>query len=206
MIATSEQILHRPALMIVAHPDDETIWAGGLLINNRDWNWTIMSLCRGDDHDRRPKFLKVCDFYHASAIITTLNDSPELATIDPARDIGDAILRHCGETNWALCVTHGINGEYGHQRHIDIHREVRRLVDTNQLACREFWTFAYKCEQKTCVQAADADLRFGLTGGVHEAKRNIVINMYGFGSDSFEARSCLNPESFHQHRIGGKQP
>jgi hypothetical protein len=34
------------AAIIVAHPDDETIWSGGLILKKPEWQWTVLSLCR----------------------------------------------------------------------------------------------------------------------------------------------------------------
>jgi LmbE family N-acetylglucosaminyl deacetylase len=44
--------------VIVAHPDDETLWAGGTILSHPSWQWFIVCLCRGSDKDRAPKFLK----------------------------------------------------------------------------------------------------------------------------------------------------
>ena len=41
----------KKANVIVAHPDDETIWMGGKIIHEKDFQWTILSLCRKDDLD-----------------------------------------------------------------------------------------------------------------------------------------------------------
>ena len=62
------------ALVIVAHPDDETIWMGGTILKNKNWKWTILSLCRKNDADREPKFMEVCSFYGAEGIISDLDD------------------------------------------------------------------------------------------------------------------------------------
>ena len=32
--------------VVVAHPDDETLWAGGTILSHPAWNWYILSLCR----------------------------------------------------------------------------------------------------------------------------------------------------------------
>ena len=50
------------ALIIVAHPDDETIWSGSVILRYPKINLTIFSLCRRHDKDRYPKFLKVCKY------------------------------------------------------------------------------------------------------------------------------------------------
>ena len=58
----------KKASIVVAHPDDETIWMGGTILKNKYWDWTIISLCRKNDPDRMPKFKKVCAYYGAKAI------------------------------------------------------------------------------------------------------------------------------------------
>ena len=64
----------KTGLVIVAHPDDETIWMAGMILNSKNIDWTIFSLCRKDDPDRVPKFKKVCDYYRARGIISDLED------------------------------------------------------------------------------------------------------------------------------------
>lgn len=187
-------------VIIVAHPDDETIWSGGLILQHPDWEWTIMSLCRGDDPDRKPKFEKVCQLYGAKAIITDLDDSSTLQPIEPKRDIGQRILQSVGGTVWDLCATHGRNGEYGHPRHREIHAEVLRLVSNKSLRCRQLWAFAYDCgiETARCRPAPFANKCVELTTQQLAEKRRIVCEEYGYASNSFEVSACISPESFHQ--------
>ena len=52
----SHEIQNSKCVVIVAHPDDETLWAGGTILMNPENQWTIITLCRRDDPDRNPKF------------------------------------------------------------------------------------------------------------------------------------------------------
>jgi len=184
--------------VVVAHPDDEVIWCGGLIIERPQWDWTVLSLCRSDDPDRCPKFKAVCKKLGVHGIISDLDDSPEPLPIDLDRDIGQRVLEALGKTPWDLCLTHGQNGEYGHLRHKQVHEEMVRLVKSGQLSCRELWTFAYQCDapEGACQPASWANKRIPLSSRTLAQKRKIVQEQYGFAADSFEVRACISPESF----------
>jgi len=141
----------KAAAVIVAHPDDEIIWSGGLILSNPHWDWTILSLCRADDPDRSVKFNAICERLDLEGIISDLDDSYQPAQIDPGRHIGRRILDRLGRFAWDLCITHGANGEYGHVRHKQIHREVVSLVRKGTLRSQELWTFAYECDTAASV-------------------------------------------------------
>ena len=66
------------AAIIVAHPDDESIWSGGLILQKPDWEWTVLSLCRADDPDRSRKFESVSGLLGFDAFISDVDDSNPL--------------------------------------------------------------------------------------------------------------------------------
>lgn len=186
--------------VIVAHPDDEVIWCGGLMASRPDWQWTVMSLCRAEDPDRAPKFHALCARRGVHGIISDLDDGNPLAPIDVYRDIGGRIIDLLPSLRWDLCITHGRNGEYGHPRHVHVHQAVLRLARSGPLACRELWTFAYDCEAPSgrCVPAEWADQFVPLTEEQLREKRRTIQEEYGFAADSFEATACISPESFYR--------
>ena len=191
----------KQAAIIVAHPDDEIIWCGGVILQNLEWDWTVLSLCRASDRDRRPKFRAVCERLDMAGYISDLDDSNPLKTINPMCEIRCRICEFLSQMDWDLCLTHGPAGEYGHQRHIEVHDEVSWLVKTGAIRCGELWTFAYSCDPETgeCDVLPDADIVVSLTPDQLAEKRRIVHEEYGYGRDSFEVRSCISPEAFYRH-------
>ena len=53
-------------LMIVAHPDDEALWGGGILISELNWKVICVSCgyqeWRKDDFERAMNFLNITDY------------------------------------------------------------------------------------------------------------------------------------------------
>ena len=191
----------KEAAIIVAHPDDEIIWCGGMILQNPEWDWTVLSLCRANDPDRRPKFRAVHEGLDMAGYMSDLDDGNPLKAIDPTREIGRRIREFLCQMDWDVCITHGPRGEYGHQRHIEVHDEVNRLANAGVLRCNELWTFAYHCDAGTgeCHVMSGADIVISLTPDQFAEKRRIVHAQYGFDSDSFEVRACISTEAFHRH-------
>jgi len=191
------------AVIVVAHPDDETIWSGGLILRHPDWDWAVLSLCRADDPDRSPKFERMCKSQRVTGFISDLDDGDPLTPISPRREIGHRIMETVGDSPWDLCVTHGRNGEYGHLRHKEVHAEVLSLIADGILECAELWTFAYDCDSATraCRPGPNADLLVELTEEQLAEKKRIVQEVYGYDEDSFEVRACVSPECYQKHPI-----
>ncbi len=51
-----DRLNSKKVAIIVAHPDDETLWAGGTILSHPAWECFIICLCRGSDADRAPRF------------------------------------------------------------------------------------------------------------------------------------------------------
>ena len=191
------------ALALVAHPDDETIWMGGTILQNKNWNWTIVSLCRKADPDRQPKFVKVCKHYNATPIISDLDDEKlhDLSTEEVVKKIQEVLPKK----NFDVIYTHGKNGEYGHKRHKEVHRAVKKMLSEKQLKCDKVFYFAYENSKQTfpgmlslhiALPRADAKTRTTLTKDNFKKKRMLIISEYGFRGDSFEALCCNQIETF----------
>ena len=63
--------------VIVAHPDDEVLWCGGLLLSHPGWTAFVACLTRGRDPDRAPRFRRVLERLGAQGAMGDLDDEPE---------------------------------------------------------------------------------------------------------------------------------
>jgi len=192
------------ALVIVAHPDDETIWMGGTILRNKDWKWTILSLCRRADPDRFPKYMKVCSHYQAKGIISDLDDE-HLKPLS-ITEVEEKIRENLKLLRYDYIFTHGKNGEYGHIRHKEAHLAVTELVKEKKIRCKKLFYFSYELSNQTApsiptlripiATTKNADLQLELDDNELLSKKNIIQNKYGFDALSFETLSCQNLEAF----------
>jgi LmbE family N-acetylglucosaminyl deacetylase len=186
------------ALCIVAHPDDETIWMGGALALHKDIKWTIFVLCRESDLDRMPKFRRVAQQYNAKGIICDLEDEGIMSIAESVPQIKNSIRKKLPQKTWDALFVHGSNGEYGHPRHKGVHLAVKQMVKNRELKAKKRFCFAYRLDEKKgiAVPRTNAQYSFALSTKDWKEKRNVVKQLYGFRTHSFENRSCAKTETF----------
>jgi LmbE family N-acetylglucosaminyl deacetylase len=192
--------------IIVAHPDDETLWAGGTILSNPDWQYFIASLCRKNDPDRAPRFEKALSFLGADGIMGDLDDGPHQTPLSEDV-IENAILELLPSRNFDLIITHSINGEYTrHRRHEEIGRAVINLWHSGRLTTNELWAFAYEDGYRNYnpVIIEDAPVFYALPHDVWEKKYHIITNIYGFDHNSWEAQTTPKEEAFWQFLNAGQ--
>ncbi|WP_165842194.1 PIG-L family deacetylase [Paenibacillus xerothermodurans] len=114
-------------LMIVAHPDDESIFGGTQLLQSKGWK--VICVTNGYNPVRRKEFAKAMAKAGALFEIWKYRDRRH-GGFDCARltvDLKQAISRK----TVAKVVTHNLNGEYGHNQHKVLSKLVHTLVAKN---------------------------------------------------------------------------
>lgn len=186
------------AAVIVAHPDDETLWAGGMVLSHPEYQWFIACLCRKSDPDRSPKFFRVLKALGAEGSMADLDDGPEQVPL-PIVSIQEEVLRLLPQGPFDFVLTHAPSGEYTrHRRHEEVSKAVIELWMKGKLATRRLGLFAYEdAERQRLPQAiAEAHLVQRLTSDLHAAKKRLITELYGFEPSSWEARSTPETEAF----------
>lgn len=186
--------------VIVAHPDDETLWSGGTILSHPPWNCYIVSLCRGSDPDRSPKFQRALSELKSQGIIGDIDDGPDQQPLDENL-LGQVILDFLPAKYFDLIITHNPSGEYTrHIRHEEVSAAVIKLWYANKIAAPELWTFAYEDgnEKYYPRPVENAPVCNRLTKHVWQKKYTIITKIYGFDPDSWEALTTPKSEAFWQ--------
>ncbi len=186
------------AAVIVAHPDDETLWAGGTMLMHPHCRWVVGCLCRASDADRARKFRRALERLGASGQIADLEDSPDQPPL-PEELVEKTVLSVLRERSFDLLLTHSPRGEYTrHLRHEETARAVLGLWESGALSLRRVWMFAYADGAGRHLPQAIrlADRAETLPQRIWDEKYRLITEVYGFGSDSFEAHAAPRTEAF----------
>ena len=116
---------------VVAHPDDEVLWAAGIIMRHPG-NWTVLcvSIPRSDPI-RAKKFKDACRILGAESRII---DWLEPMATDPMTHLEDIDL-----SEFDHILTHNAWGEYGHTHHKNIHHWIKRKWGRKKIS-----TFGYR--------------------------------------------------------------
>lgn len=151
-------------LLVVAHPDDETLFFAGLLQSLKDWH----VVCVTDGHadglggQRQMEFLKACKALKVkTAEIFKLPD-----VFDSRLDILELTSRLKALGTFKKVFTHSIVGEYGHRHHQDV------SFATHQAFAKRspVFSLAYNCYPQ---------LKISLTQKQFALKTRILWEIYG---------------------------
>lgn len=188
----------KSVVVIVAHPDDETLWSGGTILSFPHWHWFIVCLCRRNDADRSHKFHEVLKTFNAEGIMGDLDDGPDQKPL-AENELESAILDLLPVTHFDLVITHNPNGEYTrHLRHEETSKAVITLWKDGKISTEELWTFAYEDGNREYFPKPikTASMYHILSEEIWLKKYDVITKKFGFGKNSWEAKTTPKGEAF----------
>ncbi len=193
-------ILTKTVAVIVAHPDDETLWAGGTILSHPAWKCFIVCMSRQSDTERAGKFYDALKVLKSDGIMGDADDGPDQKPLDE-KELQRIILELLPDKPFDMVLTHNPSGEYTrHLRHEEVSRAVIKLWVAGKISASELRTFAYEdCNKKYYPKAIiKADLYHILTRRIWLRKLSILTETYGFEKNSWEAETTPKEEAFWQ--------
>jgi LmbE family N-acetylglucosaminyl deacetylase len=118
-------------LIVIAHPDDETIFMGGLIRRLVAAGRRLDIACATSrfaspllTSSRRAEFQRACWHLGARAVLLGLEDTPAPL---PAIALANKLRVLAEASAYGAVYTHGVWGEYGHRHHRDVCLAVHRV-------------------------------------------------------------------------------
>ena len=193
-------IVSKTVAVIVAHPDDETLWAGGTILSHPSWKCFIVCMSRQSDTERADKFTKALQILKSEGIMGDVDDGPDQKALDE-NELRKSILRLLPAKHFDLVLTHNPSGEYTrHRRHEEVSKAVIKLWIAGKISAGELRVFAYEDGNKEYYPKAvtNAAVYHTLTKRIWLRKYSILTETYGFDKNSWEAQTTPEAEAFWQ--------
>jgi hypothetical protein len=127
-----------------------------------------------------------------------LDDEPNQVPLS-AEQVQQTIVRLLPACSYNLIMTHGPRGEYTqHRRHEECCRTVVQLWQSGRINTRQLWLFAYEDGGRAYFPRVreDADRCNMLTDDIWLEKRRLITDVYGYGAESWEAKTTPREEGF----------
>ncbi len=184
--------------VIVAHPDDETLWAGGTILGHDDWKVYVVSVCRGNDPDRAPKFNAALKVLRAEGAMGCLDDGVRQTPLSES-EIQRTIITLLPPVVYDLVITHNPSGEYTyHRRHVEVSTAVIKLWQKRKIKSKELWTFAYHDGNRQFYPRPHkaAPIKNQLNLATYDIKYKIMNKIYGYPKEGWEVMTTPSTEAF----------
>lgn len=188
-------------LMIVAHPDDETIWGGAHL---QEGGYLVVCITNGKRQTRADEFHEVMEQSGNVGLILSYPDKVG-GKRDDWKQVRTQIQADLEKIMlykpWDDIVTHNAKGEYGHIHHKMTHQFVTQLYDKNALDM-PLYTFG-KYYRADALPAVESEL----TPVSAEAlqKKEALLKCYTSQKSTVRSLSHMNPYEMWTTIRGGAQ-
>lgn len=162
------------SLMVVAHPDDETIWGGAHLLEGR---YVVVCITNGNNRTRRKEFQSVMNETGSVGLMLSFPDKTHGKRDDWTscqKQIRQTIDTIVSRKDWSVIATHNPKGEYGHIHHQMTSAATTDAVRKQDLDDRLYYFGTYVKEKNMNKEKYQSYLTDELTGEVFTQKLSLT--------------------------------
>lgn len=162
-------------LMIVAHPDDETLWGGAHLLED---DYLVVCITCGNNKTRSKEFKRVMEKTEDQYIMLGYPDKVLGIRSNWKHEeasIYNDLKKIFSMNDWELVVTHNEEGEYGHIHHILTHNIVTNVYNELNIANPLFFFGKYYTKKTISVME---ELPTEINNDLYDIKVNELIEIY----------------------------
>ena len=193
-----ERLNSKKVALIVAHPCDETLWAGGTILSHPSWDWFIVCLCRGGETELVKRYDEALKLLRAEGVIGVLHGGADQKPLNDT-EVEQTIKDLLPANYFDLIISHNPAGEYTSKIwQEETGNAVIKLWHSGIISAGEFWAFAYEDRNKSYLPKVieTAKIHHLLSKRIWAKKKSIIQETYGFDQGSFEAKTTPLAESF----------
>lgn len=166
-------------LMIVAHPDDETLWGSHELYKEK---YLVVCVTCGTSKSRVKEFSDVMSLSNDDYIMLGYPDLVKGKKSDWSKDWDDInydIERIVSAKDWDLVVTHNPLGEYGHIHHKMTNEIVTEYADHSKLSYfgKFYWGKIPEKEKKYVLSADEYNFKNNVLIPVYKTQVGAINNL-----------------------------
>lgn len=165
-----------------AHPDDELIWGGGHLLDDK---YLVVCMTGGNNPVRSKEFQSVVTEAGGKYLMLSYPDklgnkrsSWKYWRTAMEKDVA-TILNY---KDWQLVATHNENGEYGHQHHQMTHQIIEKEYKETGCKAELYWFGTYYVNDRIPYSLREMDkelyIRKRKLAVIYESQRNTIRKMY----------------------------
>lgn len=189
--------------MLVAHPDDELIFGGSLMLESAAWNWswTLCTATHGRTSERGQRFLRSAD-----ALLKRRVGITDVYFLDQEDFQGmvitraqyeqwrQAIIDVVARYRFAQVFSHNRLGEYGHGHHMALHTAVKEIwPESWSFYCRALSSVIQERRWGYFEVPLDRDAKVALMRDVYpdeissiqQAQPRLYEEMFDIGTEAF---------------------
>jgi len=181
---------YKHVIIVVAHADDEALFAGGLMLKYPKVDFTVLVVTQ-PDKVRIREAKKIQKKYDKLYLTIAM---PDIFDKHLDKEILKKRLKQVDKLNPDLIITHNSFGEYGHWHHVDIHNTMTELYKEKAFGKADMWLFGHNTDSDITITGSDLLWRL----------KKDMISMYK-SQLGFVRRFPTRGESYKQFGVRGNE-